>query len=309
MQSLILVTGGAGFIGSHLSNALIAQGHRVRILDDLSTGMRSNIPNDCEFIHGNILDMEAVHRSMVGAQHVFHLAARVTIRGSVDHFVEDAEANLIGTLNLLRAAGKQNVKRFIYASSMAVYSDSEKALPVNESYRTEPASPYGVAKLAAEKYVLMIAPQFEMQPVVLRFFNTFGIRQAFTPYVGVITIFVTQLLAKQGITIFGDGEQRRDFVHVSDIVQANLLALNSDAAPGQIFNVGTGKDTSVNELAAMLKQRLFQDAAVHHEPPRAEELRNSVADVNKARKLLGYEPHTNLNQIDEVITEISASPR
>jgi UDP-glucose 4-epimerase len=299
-NELILVTGGAGFIGSHLCEGLLGEGYQVRVLDDLSVGSIENIPRECEFIPGSVLDPAILKKATRNVAAICHEAARVTIRGSVDQFCEDAETNLMGTLLLLKSAGSQGVRKFIYASSMAVYSDSEKAQLISESHPTVPASPYGIAKLAAEQYVLMMSPQMGIDPVVLRYFNTFGVRQTFTPYVGVITIFITQLLNKQPITIFGDGKQTRDFVHVSNIVQANLLALKNNASG--IFNVGSGKGTTVLEIAELLKSKLHPDAIVKFEPSRPEELRNSVADVKRARSVLKYQPRTNLKvQIDEVI--------
>jgi UDP-glucose 4-epimerase len=304
---LVLVTGGAGFIGSHLCEALLKQDYRVRVLDDLSVGDRANVPSECEFVQGSILDSSVVDSALQGATHICHEAARVTIRGSVEKFYEDAETNLMGTLQLLKSAAKNKVQRFIYASSMAVYADSKQPVPVDETYSQVPASPYGIAKLAAEQYVLMLGHELGLRPSVLRYFNTFGIRQTYTPYVGVITIFITQLLKKNAITIFGDGEQRRDFVHVSDIVKANLLALENENAVNKIFNVGTGRGTSVNELAAMLISKIYPDAKIQHELARTEELRYSIADISKARSLLGYVPETNLStQISEVIQYLIA---
>jgi UDP-glucose 4-epimerase len=304
---LVLVTGGAGFIGSHLCEGLLQQNYKVRVLDDLSVGTRQNVPAGCEFIQGTILDPAVVDSALQGVTHICHEAARVTIRGSVEKFYEDAETNLMGTLLLLKSAANLKVQRFIYASSMAVYADSQQAVPIDETYSQVPASPYGIAKLAAERYVLMLGHELGLQPTVLRYFNTFGIRQTYTPYVGVITIFITQLLKKNGITIFGDGEQRRDFVHVSDIVKANLLALQNESAVNKIFNVGTGRGTSVNELAAMLISKIYPDAKIQHELARVEELRYSIADVSKARNFLGYVPETNLStQISEVIEYLTA---
>ena len=298
----VLVTGGAGFIGSHLCEGLLQQNYKVRVLDDLSVGKRENVPSEIEFVEGSILDPDVVNSAIQGVTHICHEAARVTIRGSIEKFYEDAETNLMGTLLLLKTAANHGVQRFIYASSMAVYADSQQPVPVPETYSQLPASPYGIAKLAAEQYVLMLGHELGLQPAVLRYFNTFGIRQTFTPYVGVITIFITQLLQKKDITIFGDGEQKRDFVHVADIVQANLLALKNDRAVGKIFNVGTGRGTSVNEIAAILISKIYPEAHINHEIARAEELRYSIADISNARNLLGYIPETNLSaQIPEVI--------
>lgn len=302
---LILVTGGAGFIGSHLSEALLQKGYQVRVLDDLSIGRRENIPEKCEFIHGNLLNEAVLQKATRNVTAIFHEAARVTIRGSVDQFDSDAETNLMGTLRLLKHAGNAGVRRFVYASSMAVYSDSREPAPIPESHPTIPVSPYGIAKLAAEHYVLMVGKKMGMEPVVLRYFNTFGTRQAFTPYVGVITIFITRLLKKQDITIFGDGKQTRDFVHVSDIVQANLLALESVGATGNVMNIGSGRGTTVLQIAELLKKRIYSQANINFEPAREEELRNSVADISAAKRFLGYNPLTNLDsQINEVIDSL-----
>ena len=301
----VLVTGGAGFIGSHLCEGLLREGYRVRVLDDLSFGKLENLPSQCEFIHGSVLDPDAVQKAMDGVSHVMHNAARVTIRGSVEKFYEDAETNLMGTLQVLKVAGQQRVQRFIYASSMAVYSDSEEPVGISETYTQIPASPYGIAKLAAERYVLLTGSDLGMQPIVLRYFNTFGTRQTYTPYVGVITIFITRLLKKQDITVFGDGEQRRDFVHVSDIVQANLLSLKSEKGVGEVFNVGSGRGTSVNELANLLTSQLYQEARIKHEQARTEELRFSIANISKAKSLLGYAPQTDFTaQIPDVVEYI-----
>ncbi len=267
-------------------------------------GRIENVPRECDFIQGNVHDETVLEKAMPGVSAICHEAARVTIRGSLDKFYEDAETNLMGTLALLRSAGKHRVGRFIYASSMAVYADSPTPAPVCESHPANPISPYGIAKLAAERYLLLVAPALGIQPVVLRYFNTFGTRQTYTPYVGVITIFITRLLKKEAISIYGKGDQVRDFVHVSDIVQANLLALRSSAS-GTIFNVGTGRGTSVNELAQILKEMLYPEASIDYQPARAEELRNSVADITRISESLGYQPRTDLRkQITEVIDSL-----
>ena len=301
----VLVTGGAGFIGSHLCRALLDRDYQVRVLDDLSVGKRENVPAECEFLHGSITDDAAVEAATANIDAICHEAALVTIRGSVERFYEDADTNLMGTIRLLKWAGKNKVRRFLYASSMAVYADAASADPVNEAHPLVPASPYGVAKLAAERYLQLLAPSLGIEPVVLRYFNTFGTRQSFTPYVGVITIFVTRLLQKQPITIFGDGLQTRDFTHVSDIVQANLLALESSIAPGHIFNVGSGKGTTVLQVASLLKSLLWPEAPVLHEPARTEELRFSVADIRKITSILQFSPQTDLHtQVREVIDSL-----
>jgi UDP-glucose 4-epimerase len=294
MKKTVLVTGGAGFIGSHLCDALLAEGFAVRVLDNLSTGKEANVPAGCDLLRGSILDESSVRNAVREVSCVFHNAARVSIRDSVDHSVEDAETNLLGTLRVLNASGAAGIHRFIYASSMAVYADSPQAQPIPENAACEPISPYGMAKLASERYVLMLGKDLKIEPVVLRYFNTYGTRQGFTPYVGVLTIFVTQLLQRKPITIFGDGEQIRDFVSVADVVQANLLALHNAAASGQTFNIGTGHGTSVNSLAALLRARINPESEVLHNPARPEELRFSIADISHAKRVLQYEPRSNL---------------
>ena len=305
MKGRALVTGGAGFIGSHICDALLAEGWRVRVLDDLSVGRRENVPAGCEFVTGSVLDDAALTDAFEGVDAVCHEAARVSIRGSVERFCEDAETNLVGTLRTLRAASRAGVRRFVMASSMAVYADSPERVPVRESHPLDPTSPYGINKLAAERQVMLLGRQLAMEPVALRYFNTFGPRQAFTPYVGAVTIFTTKLLAGEALTIFGDGLQTRDFVHVTDVARANALALSSPAAPHRVFNVGSGRGTSVRELAAMLRARLRPDATVLHQPARPEELLHSVADIAAARSALGYAPETDLGrQIDDVIDSL-----
>lgn len=298
----VLVTGGAGFIGSHLSAGLMEDGYKVRVLDDLSVGKVENVPKGCEFIQGSLLDETIADRALTGVNHVCHEAALVSVRGSVEKFYEDAHINLMGTLLLLKKAAEHSIRRFIYASSMAVYADSPNAQPINENHPAIPVSPYGISKLAAERYVMLLGPRLGMEPVVLRYFNTFGARQSFTPYVGVITIFVTRLLQQQDITIFGDGKQCRDFVHVSDVVQANLLSLKKPQAVGKVFNIGSGRGTTVIELATFLKQKIYPNAAIHNAPGREEELRNSIADVSLSAQVLNYTPQTDLRRhIQEVI--------
>ncbi len=308
MRGRVLVTGGAGFIGSHLCEMLLAEGWRARALDDLSVGRRENVPPGCELVEGSVLDEGALRAALAGVDAVCHEAAHVSIRGSVERFCEDAETNLLGTLRVLRAAGRAGVRRFVTASSMAVYADSPGRVPVTESHPLDPSSPYGITKLAAERSVLLVGRQLGMEPVALRYFNTFGPRQAFTPYVGVVTIFATQLLAERPVTIFGDGAQTRDFVHVSDVARANLLALTAPDAPGRALNIGSGRGTTVLEVASMLKDRLCPDAPdgwLRYAPARPEELLHSVADISAARRVLRYAPETDLQeQMREVIDSL-----
>ena len=296
-----LVTGGAGFIGSHLVERLLREGMQVVVLDNLSVGKRENVPARAKLMLGDMRDSDAVAAATSGVDVVFHLAARVSIRASVEGFYEDAETNLMGTLNVLRACAANNVKKLIYASSMAVYADAPGPIPLHESYPTVPISPYGVAKLASERYIMLVASQSGFRAVALRYFNTYGPRQTYTPYVGVITIFIQRLLRGEPPIIFGDGKQCRDFVYVGDIVEATFRAVVRDV-DGEVINVGSGRGTSVNQIASLLCARLHPDIVPRHAPEQPGELHNSVADISKARQLLGYEPGPQLeDKIDEVI--------
>jgi nucleoside-diphosphate-sugar epimerase len=306
MSRIALVTGGAGFIGSHLVDRLMQTGWAVRVLDNLTTGRAEHVARGAEFVHGDINDAPTSLDVCRGVDTVFHLAARVSVRDSFEFMIEHNTTNVTGTLVLLKAASATKVRRFVFASSMAVYSDSTAAVPLSETHATRPLSPYGIAKLATEDYLCLAAPFFDIEPVVLRFFNTYGTRQAFSPYVGVATIFINQLLAGQGCTIFGDGEQCRDFVHVSDLVAACVLAADAPRAAGRRINVGTGRGTTVNQLLSLIAASLGRAAKCTYEPRQASELRNSIADITVAKQLLGYEPRAS---VDDSITEIIAAIR
>jgi UDP-glucose 4-epimerase len=297
-----LVTGGAGFIGSHLTHALLARGHRVTVLDNLSVGRRDVVPDAAGFVYGDIRDEAAVTGALDGVDCVFHLAAQVTIRGSFDRFYEDLDTNVMGTALLLRTLDPSRIKWFVLASSMAVYADAQAPQPVPESHATQPLSPYGVGKLAAEGIARQILDGRGIPLTTMRYFNTFGPGQTYTPYVGVITIFVTRLLRGEPPIIFGDGEQQRDFVHVADIVDGTLAG--PQRTPGT-YNLGTGRGTSLNDLAKMLTVRLAPHRTPMYAPAAAGELRYSVADIDSARKLLGYQPARTLEgEIAAVIEDI-----
>jgi UDP-glucose 4-epimerase len=299
-----LVTGGAGFIGSHLTRKLLAAGHRVTVLDNLSVGRREVVPDTARFVCGDIRDETAVAGALEGIDCVFHLAAQVTIRDSFNRFYEDLETNVLGTARLLRTVDPARVKHFVLASSMAVYADADSPTPIAESHPTIPISPYGSGKLAAESVSRQILGGRGIPFTALRYFNTFGPGQTYTPYVGVITIFVTRLLRGETPVIFGDGEQQRDFVHVDDVAAATMAAAGGQ--PGT-YNVGTGRGTSLNALAHMLTKRLAPQLAPSHAPPQPGELRYSVADIAAARRALGHCPSRTLeSDIDGVITDISA---
>jgi UDP-glucose 4-epimerase len=288
----VLVTGGAGFIGHHLAHALVRRGVAVTVLDDLSVGRRENVPSEARFVHGDIRDPGAVGAALEGVDAVLHQAAVVSIRASVEHFVRDAEVNLMGTLHLLQRMAERPIRRAVLASSMAVYADSPRPEPLPETAPREPIAPYGVAKLAAERYWLLMGERTGIPATVLRYFNTYGPNQTFTPYVGVITIFIQRLLAGRPPVIFGDGEQRRDFIHVDDVVAANLAVLDAadTAVAGRVFNVGTGHATSVNEIAAGLIAVLAPGTQPEHAPAQPGEMRNAIADVSAIHRALGWAP-------------------
>ena len=288
----VLVTGGAGFIGHHLTRALLARGVAVTVLDDLSMGRRENVPAAARFVAGDVRDARALDDALDGVDAVLHQAAVVSIRASVEHFVRDAEVNLMGTLILLREIASRRIARAVLASSMAVYADSPRPEPLCEEAPAVPISPYGVAKLAAERYWLLIGAQAGVAATVLRYFNTYGPNQTPTPYVGVITIFIERLLAGAAPRIFGDGEQARDFIHVDDVVAANLAVLDAPVAAvaGRVFNVGTGHATSVNAVAAALIDALAPGTQPEHLPSQPGEMRNAIADPSAIREAVGWTP-------------------
>ena len=300
-----LVTGGAGFIGSHLARALLAQGRTVTVLDNLSVGRRAAVPGGARFVHGDIRDAAAVAEALAGVDCVFHLAAQVTIRGSFDRFYEDLDTNVMGTAQVLRAVDPAKVKWFTLASSMAVYADAPSAAPIDERHPAQPISPYGIGKLAAESVSRQIIAAKGVPFTAVRFFNTFGPGQTYTPYVGVLTIFVTRLLRGQSITIFGDGEQQRDFIHVDDIVAGTVGATGRAAGT---FNLGTGRGTSLNQLATLVLDRLAPGTSAQHGPAQPGELRFSVANIDAARRAFGFAPSRSLERsLDDVIEWVQAT--
>ena len=286
----VCVTGGAGFIGSHVCRALLARGCRVTALDNLSIGRRENVPAEAELVVGDILKQEDVARAIRGCDVVCHLAARVAIRSSFEFVVDDAMTNVVGTASVLqaaRAAGR--VRRVVATSSMAVYAEGARGLALGEEYATAPTSPYGVSKLASERLTHLMCAEGGLESVVLRLFNTYGPGQRLSPYVGVTTIFMDALRRGERPTIFGDGEQSRDFVHVTDVAAAFAAAVDAPAA-GETINVGSGVPRSVNDLLRTLAEVMGVPASPRHEPAVAGELRYSLADISKARRLLGYAP-------------------
>ncbi|MCG6945463.1 MAG: SDR family oxidoreductase [Deltaproteobacteria bacterium] len=288
-----LVTGGAGFIGSNLVERLMGDGVQVRVLDNLTTGVLDNIEpflEDIDFKQGDVRDLDALQEVMAGVEVVFHQAAVVSVPKSVEDPIEAAMVNDLGTLYVLEAARRASVRRVVFASSCAVYGDLPQ-LPKRENMETRPLSPYAASKLHGETYALLYRDLYGLETVCLRYFNVYGPKQDPTsPYSGVISIFMDRAVRGELPTIFGDGEQFRDFVYVADVVQANLLAANRDNIAGAVINLGTGSSVTVNSLWA----NISQFAGVGGEPERVEErpgdIRESVADISRARELLAYEP-------------------
>ncbi len=302
------VTGGAGFIGSHVVGALLARGTEVTVLDNLSVGRESNVPRGARLIVGDVLDRAKVQEAIAGCDAVLHLAAKVAIRSSFEFVVEDATTNYVGTANVLRAVQQSNsVRKVIATSSMAVYADGPGPVPIDERYDTRPISPYGISKLAAENLTHAMCGAAGVESVVLRLFNTYGPGQALSPYVGVVTIFVNKLLNGEIPVIFGDGEQCRDFVHVEDVARGFVAALESDVS-NETFNIGTGRPVSVNSVFQALQAALEAPTEAEHVPAVAGELRYSVANIAKAQHLLGYQPmHRFESSINPVAQEIRAT--
>jgi UDP-glucose 4-epimerase len=290
-----LITGVAGFIGSTLAGAILAQGGRVRGFDNFSTGKRENLTDilgKIDLHEGDLIDLDAVHRACRGVDYVLHEAAIPSVPKSVLDPIGSNRANLDGTLNLLVAARDAKVKRVVFAASSAAYGDTP-TLPKREQMLPDPISPYAVAKLASEYYLASFFRCYGLETVSLRYFNVFGPRQDPTsPYSGVLAKFITQMLGGEQPTIFGDGSQSRDFTYVDNVVQANLLACQArgqDVA-GRVFNVATGRSIDLNETFHLLKQLIGYSGDVKYEPGRAGDIKHSLADISEAKQYLGYEP-------------------
>lgn len=290
----ILITGGAGFIGSHLAERLLAAGREVRILDNLSTGRRENLPmaGGLEFIKGDIRDVKDVERAVSGCEAIVHLAAVASVQASVDDPAGTHATNFVGTLNLLEAARRNGVSRFLYASSAAVYGDTTD-LPVRETATVRPLSPYAADKLAGEHYLTFYSSKYGIQGTAFRFFNIYGPRQdPSSPYSGVISIFVDCARAARPVTIYGDGEQTRDFVYVADLAEILASALAAPRTRSQVINVGRGAECSLLDLLRALEGLLGRPIERRHEGPRLGDIRKSCADVGRLRDLLGKLPPT-----------------
>jgi UDP-glucose 4-epimerase len=294
LSGRVLVTGGAGFIGSHLVKRLMEQGSEVTVLDNLSTGSLKNLGEltAAEFVKGEITDLTLTSKLMSDIRAVIHLAAIVDHETCLRDPALAREVNVNGTQTLLEGARRSDVRRFVYASSAAVYGHAVR-LPIREDSALAPISPYGVSKAEAEQRCLEYAQTYGIRVICLRFFNVFGPRQTARQYSGVITEFMKNLRERKPPVIYGDGLQTRDFVNVQDVVGAIMLATNSESATG-VFNVATGVETTIEDLALKLISIANQDSKPSHAPPREGDIRRSVGDISKAKDQLGYSPRTNL---------------
>ena len=290
-----LITGGAGFIGSHLVEHLVAAGDDVTVLDDLSSGRRANLAavrGQIRFIRGSVTDLNTCRRAVERVDCVLHHAAVTSVQRSVDEPVVTHQVNATGTLNVLLAARDKGVRRVVYAGSTSAYGNPA-TLPNSEEHVTRPLSPYAASKLAGEDYCVACQATYGLETVVLRYFNIFGPRQdPNSQYAAVVPRFITTALAGEPPTIFGDGKQTRDFVFIANVVHANLLAARAPAADvsGQVFNIGSGKGVSVNQLWEHIRRLAGVPLAPVYTQGRAGEVRDSVAELARARRLLGYAP-------------------
>jgi len=295
-----VVTGGAGFIGSHIANALTRNGLRVRIIDDLSTGHRENldeITGDVEFTEGSVADEQLLKKVLDGAELVFHEAAIPSVPRSVEHPRQSHVASVDGTFSLLLAARDQNVRRVIYAASSSAYGD-QPTLPKREDMLPDPLSPYAVAKLVGEYYCQVFARVYGLETISLRYFNVFGPRQdPGSQYSGVVSRFISVLLNNQQPVIYGDGEQSRDFTFIDNVIDANLKAANASRGFGSVMNVATGERITLNQLLDEVKAIVGKpEVKAEYQQPRVGDVRHSLADISRARELLGYQPTVGLRE-------------
>jgi len=292
-MALFLVTGGAGFIGSHLVETLVGRGHGVRVLDNYLTGKRENIApflDRIDLIEGDLRDRDACRKAAAGADYVLHQAALASVPRSVaDPFTTD-EINVRGTLNLLWAAAEAKVKRLIFASSSSVYGD-EPGLPKREGREGKPLSPYAVSKFVGEKYLQVFTNTYGLETVSLRYFNVFGPRQdPASQYAAAVPLFITLILRGEAPTVFGDGEQTRDFTYVANVVEANLLACAAPGAAGGVFNVACAERISVNALLAAIDRNIGASVRPAYADPRPGDIKHSFADIAAAARVLGFRP-------------------
>ncbi len=298
LSGIALVTGGAGFIGSHIASALAAAGARLRIIDDLSTGYRENleeIKGDVDFVHGSLADEKSLRTALEGVELVFHEAAIPSVPRSIENPRQTHIASVESTFSLLLAAREMNVRRIVYAASSSAYGD-QPILPKVENMLPEPLSPYAVAKLVGEHYCQVFTRVYGLETISLRYFNVFGPRQdPSSQYSGVISRFISALLGDERPVIYGDGEQSRDFTYIDNVVDANLKAAETARGIGEVINVANGERISLNQLLNELKSLTGKfDVVADYQPPRPGDVKHSLADISRARNRLGFEPRIDL---------------
>ena len=299
MSRRVLVTGGAGFIGSNLVHALLERGDTVRVLDNFATGNRANLAeleDDVEVIEGELRSYERVHNAVRGVELVFHQGALPSVPRSVQDPLTTSAVTIEGTLNVLLAARDESVRRVVFASSSSVYGNGG-ALPRDETQQPDPISPYAVAKLAAERYCVSFHRVYGLETVALRYFNVFGPRQdPMSQYAAVVPRFLAAINEGRPVPIHGDGSQSRDFTYVSNVVEANVLAADAEGAGGTVLNVATGRQATVTELADAIGDALGRPVEKEFLPTRAADVRDSWADISAARTVLGYEPSVGIDE-------------
>ncbi len=291
-NKLVVITGGAGFIGSHIAWELVRD-NEVVVIDNLYTGKEENVPPGAKLVKADIRDYQSIAELISNADYVFHEAAQVSVVESVRDPLFTEEVNVIGTLNILKALLDGHGK-LVFASSAAVYGDNPN-LPLKETERPRPLSPYGVTKATGEEYLRVFHELYGLPVVALRYFNVFGPRQSANQYAGVISIFINRALAGEPLVIFGDGKQTRDFIYVKDVVKANILTAESRKANGRVFNVATGKQTSILELATKIIEITGANTSIIFDKPRPGDIRHSLADISEIKKL-GFEPEWSLEE-------------
>jgi nucleoside-diphosphate-sugar epimerase len=296
---MYLVTGGAGFIGSNLAEALVRAGERVRIFDDFSSGKRENLKSfaaDVEVIEGDLRDMDAVRRAVDGVTGIYHQAALRSVPRSVDNPLATNDVNITGTLQLLMAARDAGVKRVVAASSSSVYGANE-ALPKREDQELLPVSPYAASKLAGEHYCRVFTRLYNLETVSLRYFNVFGARQdPDSQYAAVVPLFIQAGLDGVPLTVHGDGMQSRDFTYIDNVVQANLRAMEAPAAAGEAFNIACGSRYTLMDIVHAIERELGHSVTCRHTPPRAGDVRHTLADIGKAERVLGFKPTVDFDE-------------
>jgi nucleoside-diphosphate-sugar epimerase len=295
---LYLVTGGAGFIGSHLTEELLRRGERVRVVDSLITGHRRNLAHlsGVDFLEGDLADLAVAKRAVQGVNYILHQAAIPSVPRSVEDPITSNRANIDSTLNVLVAARDAGVSRVVYAGSSSAYGNTP-TLPKHEEMPTNPLSPYALQKLVGEQYMQLFTQLYGLETVTIRYFNVFGPRQdPSSPYSGVISVFARALLEDKAPTIYGDGEQTRDFTYVANVVDGVLRAVKVAQASGKVVNVATGTQISLNRLFASMRETIGSRLEPAYGPPRSGDVKDSLADITRARTLLGYEPLVSLEE-------------